>query len=398
MVSSSGDTALSYVQHLAIALIPIAFSAYAVIVFLVYEPAKPSGHAVTKESAPHLLDLISDTATKIGYKGKINEVLLTPGLSVRVYYEPTLKNFLSDSSCKLYIGTGLCHFLSKTELQAVIGHELAHFAQPQTKYKAYLARMTNISKMLGNNGVVAERINSLGWNIYDLPSRFFCGIFNSMFERVLDENSAEYVALNNAMEIEADNISASVFGKQNMLSALSKSISVNARLGIYKNLILPYIKSYGYRINGYWNTFSLCSSLFETIDGLNIDSENRLTEVNRSRFNASESSLPLRLKTLAEGVDTHYPADAANALTQFPSNIVDRMDGYLCQKYGHLDGEIISKSDLEEILNGLSNELFTNVSDIESAYAVMANVIKESLAIEEFIPQIIVPEYATPPL
>lgn len=119
-----------------LAFLPFAYSFFAIEVFLIYSPGKPKGYKAESNELHAINILIRDTASRIGFNGTIDDVLLTPGTSIKVYYEPNLKNIFSNSSCKLYIGVGLCHYLSQRELQAVIGHELAHFAQPQTKYKA----------------------------------------------------------------------------------------------------------------------------------------------------------------------------------------------------------------------------------------------------------------------
>ena len=139
---------------LILALFPIFYAIFAIIVFTAYKPHRSRGITVTKEDAPQLFDLIADVTGKMGYQGEIDKVILTPGMSVSVSFDPNISNFIFGSKANLFVGVSLCRILSKDELSAVIAHELAHFSQPQTKYKAYLARISNIALRLGRNSII----------------------------------------------------------------------------------------------------------------------------------------------------------------------------------------------------------------------------------------------------
>lgn len=397
ILSFADEDVIGLCRDLAVAILPIAFSVFAIVIFLAYAPNKPRGYTVTSSEAPALFRLIDSTAKSIDYKGRIDEVLLTPGMTIRVYYEPNLKNFIAESTCKLYIGVGLCRYLSQTELQAVIGHELAHFAQPQTKYKAYLARMTNISMALGKIRTMSQSIKHEGVGVYALPAKFLCCIFNSMFERMLDVNSAEYVKLNHDMELDADRISSGVFGRAEMLSALCKSLSINARLGIYKNLILPYIACEGYGCGSFWTTFDRCSGLFEKIDGLKIDAERMLTECNRLHFDVSEMPMPLRLEMLKKDVvPASLDKSSENAVELFPATVVAMMDRCMSRKYKQIDSFPIPETRLNEILDIVRDGIFAQTASMDDAYAVMAEIKETIKANNAGAPQTIMPEYETP--
>lgn len=397
VLSLADKSGMNVGRYFILAFLPIVFSLFAVMAFLIYRPAKPKGYVVTKADAPALCKLINDTAIRVGYKGKIDEVLLTPGMSVSVYFEPSLKHFFTDESCKLYIGIGLCRYLSRTELQAVIGHELAHFTQPQTKYKAYLARMANTSLILGKRGIVGQSMKPAVFSVYVLPARFMNWIFNSMFEQILDVNSAEYLELSNDMELDADRTSADAFGKDNMLSALCKSVSLNARLGIYKNLILPYIASDGYRIRSFWKSFDACSNFLGKIDGLEIVPEQKLRNCNRTHFDLSEMSLPLRLDVLMKEIGQNPGNNTdENALLLFPSPINLMMDCWLTNKYVKSDCVYITETRLDELLGELRDGIFADVSSIEDAYAIMNEIMELSKTDENIMPPKIMSEYESP--
>lgn len=158
-----------------LALLPVLYALFAIVVFLTYKPYRVKGISVTRHTAPQLFELIESSAKRVGFEGHIEDVILTPGMSVSVYYDPNLFNFFIDSNAKLHIGVSLCNVLSKDELRAVIGHELAHFAQPQTRYKAYLARISNITSRLGRNGVFGSDggFNPAFFSFYTWPAHFF---------------------------------------------------------------------------------------------------------------------------------------------------------------------------------------------------------------------------------
>lgn len=266
---------------LILALFPIFYAIFAIIVFTTYKPHRSRGITVTKEDAPQLFDLIAGVTGKMDYQGEIDKVILTPGMSVSVSFDPNISNFMFGSKANLFVGVSLCRVLSKDELSAVIAHELAHFSQPQTKYKAYLARISNIASRLGRNGVFASdnEFNPFIFGLYALPARLFCRVFSYLFESIFDINSADYLAVSAEMELEADKISAQAFGRDSMLSALCKTYGTSCRLTLYKYLVLPYLSSYGYRCNGFWDTFEATSSLYNGIDNLVISNNKPLSLV-----------------------------------------------------------------------------------------------------------------------
>ena len=248
-----------------LALLPVFYALFAIVVFLTYKPYRAKGISVTRHTAPQLFELIESSAKRVGFEGHIEDVVLTPGMSVSVYYDPNLFNFFINSHAKLYIGVSLCNVLSKDELCAVIGHELAHFAQPQTKYKAYLAKISNISSRLGRNGVFGsnEGFNPAFFSFYAWPAHLFCRCFTYVFETIFDVNSSDYLEVTADMEMDADKVAAQAFGPDKMLSALCKSSGISDRLVLYKLLILPYLSSLGYRCDGFWKTLeSTIASLY----------------------------------------------------------------------------------------------------------------------------------------
>lgn len=386
-------------RTLALALFPVLYALFAVFIFLRYKPQKAKGMSVTKQTAPDLFELIESTAKEVGYEGCIEDVILTPGSSVAVSYNPNLFNLILDSRAKLQIGVTLCHVLSKEELKAVIGHELAHFTQPQTKYKAYLARISNLSSRLGKNGVFGskEDFNVAFLGFYALPARVLCYCFNHIFEIIFNVNSSDYLEISADMELEADKISAEAFGSEVMLSALCKSSGLSDRLILYKVLILPYLSSLGFRCNGYWKTFKATETLFKSIDGLDIDTTHRLCDLNRTQFDLSECILALRLDALEKKCEGKAPVNSAiPSIEMIPESIIIKMDKLLCGKYGQTEGFIIGKIRYEEIIDNLHKGIFANIHTMSEAFIVVKGLFEEMQNDNSGLTQTVMPEYEHP--
>ncbi len=384
---------------LALALFPVLYALFAVFIFLRYKPQKTKGVSVTKQTAPDLFELIESTANEVGYEGCIEDVILTPGSSVAVSYNPNLFNLILDSRAKLQIGVTLCHVLSTEELKAVIGHELAHFAQPQTKYKAYLARISNLSSRLGKNGVFGskEDFNAAFLGFYALPARVLCYCFNHIFEAIFNINSSDYLEISTDMELEADKISAEAFGSEVMLSALCKSAGLSNRLILYKALILPYLSSLGFRCDGYWRTFKATETLFNSIDGLNISATHRLRGLNRTQFDLSECILALRLDALEskfDGKATNEPE--ASSISLIPKSIIIKMDNFLCKKYGQCEGLTIGNIRYKEIIDSLHKGIFSDIRSMNEALIIVKELFVEIQSNNSSITQVVLPEYEHP--
>ena len=385
-------------QLLILALLPIFYALFAVIVFFAYTPHRSRGITVTNKEAPQLLDLIADVTKKVGYQGEIEKVVLTPGISVSVSFDPNVSNLIFGSKANLFIGVSLCRILSKDELSAVIAHELAHFSQPQTNYKGYLARISNIASLLGRNGLLNSNddFSPKSMGLYALPARLFCSAFSYLFETIFNINSADYREISVEMELEADRISAQAFGRNNMLSALCKSYGTLCRLKLYKSLVLPYISCHGYCCDGFWNTFEATSSLYNGIDNLDISDEKPLLNLKRIHLDRSENILALRLDTLEKmQSDETEPTEFRASMDVIPSDIQMRMDRYLCHKYGQTSGVPIGKVRLNELVEELRTGLFQGIHSMREAFILTRQLLKDIPNVAVPKPEIM-PEYAHP--
>lgn len=383
---------------LILALLPILYAIFAIIVFIAYRPHRSRGIPVTKEEVPKLFDLIGNVTNKMGYHGEIDKVMLTPGMSISVSFDPNISNFIFGSKANLFVGVSLCRVLSKDELSAVIAHELAHFSQPQTKYKAYLARISNIASRLGHNGLFSsnDEFNPILLGLYAFPARLFCRAFSYLFESIFDINSADYLEVSAGMELEADKTSAQAFGRNNMLSALCKSYGTSCRLSIYKYLVLPYLSSYGYRCNGFWDTFEATCPLYKGIDNLDISSKKPLLDFKRIHFDLSECIFALRLDALEKlPSEKTESSEGSISLDVIPQDIQMQMDKYLCRKYGQTSGLPIGKVRLNELVDELYAGLFYDVHSMPEAFMVLNELLETKTEAVE-VAQEIMPEYVQP--
>ncbi|MDE6536241.1 MAG: M48 family metalloprotease [Muribaculaceae bacterium] len=367
-------------RFIAVALLPVLYALFALFIFFDYKPRKSKGIRVSRSSAPDLMELIMGTVRDVGFVGCIGDVVLTPGTTVAVYYAPTLYNFIFKSRASLQIGVTLCRVLSKDELRAVIGHELAHYLQPQTKYKAYLARITNISSRLGMHGLLdsGEDYNHVIFGLYALPARLFTYIFKNIYETIFNINSSEYLKVSVEMELEADRISADAIGAEQLLSALCKSIGLSERLILYNALILPYISSFGYRCDGYWKGFEDAASFFRHIDGLDLDSAHKVISLDVQLLDSDESIMSQRLNALRKRLDLSVSSRASQAsIDVIPETIVNKFDEFLCEMYGETEGVKIGDIRFNELLDDLKEGLFAEIHSMEEAMSVLKELFDE---------------------
>ncbi len=383
---------------IVMALLPVLYAVFAVAVFLRYKPYKTKGISVTKHNAPKLFELIESTASKIGFNGCIEDVILTPGSSVAVTFDPNLFNFIFCARLKLQIGVTLCRVLSKDELRAVIGHEIVHFAQPQTKYKAYLARISNLSSRLRLNGVFGSRedFNPAFLGFHALPALVFCYCYNHIFKAIFDVNSSDYRMITADIELEADRISAEAFGIENMLSALCKSDALSDRLILYKALILPYISGLGYRCDDFWKTFEASEPLFNSLDGLKLEANHRLIGLNRAQFDLSECIFDLRLDALERSKTKASNVSEGPSIDVIPDSIVIKFDKFLCRKYGQTEGVKIGNIRYNELIGNLQKGIFADIHSMDEAFIVVKDLFEEMQANKSDVIQTVLPEYEHP--
>lgn len=357
---------------------PALYSIFIAMTFLSYRPHKSHGIPVTKATAPKLFALIEDVANKVKFKNKLEEVVLTPGISVSVNYEPSLFNLLFDAKAKLHIGISACHELATDELAAVIAHELAHFSQPMTKYKAYIARLANISSRLGKNLHIGSSICLHGL-YFTWPMAAINYIFRCLFDAIFDINSEDYRKITTDMELEADKISAQSISASNLLSALCKSYAISHRLVLYKYVILPYLSSIGYRCDGYWRTFERSYPLFRKIDSLDIRTDKPLLDLVQNNFEEPESLFALRLKSLQQISDSEISSSTKeSAIDVIPTAIQNKLDAFLCRKYGQNSGIPVGSVRMSEIIESLSNGMFADVHSMQKAFLLLVDLLSES--------------------
>lgn len=383
-----------------VGLLILLYAISSVAVIFCYQPHKSRGIRVTPEEAPQLFSLISNVASKVNYEGSIKEVILTPGISVSVNLYPNLYNFLYGSKSQLHIGVGVSRFLSVDELSAVIAHELAHISQPETKYKAYLAPVANVTSALKNNEfpLLKELNYSIG-GLYALPARILGALFRRIYLGVFNLSMSDYEVITRKMELEADKAAVNSISARSMLSALCKCCAISNRLRLYKAVVLPYLSSCGYRSNGYWNTFDSSKSMFEKIDRLDIRYDKALLDLSQSDLNLSDHTLCARLKSLKQLADQEQGAsdsEKASVRGIFPMAIQQKMDSFLCKLYGHSEGNLISDVRLQQILDDLSQGLFAEVNSMQEAFLLVDKLVEEARKEENIIKPKIMPKNAQP--
>jgi Zn-dependent protease with chaperone function len=125
--------------------------------------------------------------------------------------------------------SGLVNALNVSELKAVLAHEFGHFSQRSMKVGSWVYQVNKIiHDMLFNNNGYANSLNSLA-SVHGIFSIFvqltiqvvkgIQWVLHQMF-RVVNKS---YLSLSRQMEFHADLVAASLYGSNNIISALRRS-------------------------------------------------------------------------------------------------------------------------------------------------------------------------------
>ena len=377
-------------------LIPLLYCVVSFYLFFAYSISKPKGLKVDKASAPDLIEYVDSVIQKCGYETKFDSVILTTGCSIYVFHEPSLRNFLWPKSSTLVIGTSLMRFLSKEEFGAVLAHEVVHLSQPQTFYKAYLAKISNKGALLasiGNDGISRASFMS----IYGWPTKVIEKIFATMYKSFFNSNKKEYHEMERLMELEADAISAREYGAGNLFRALVKSFILNERGRVFRSFLYPYLRIHG-QCSDYWRTFNICNTFFDIYDGVSIANDGYMQIRNESIYKiALEMGNPLfveRINILAEQVKSKDDVyRGANNLV--PKELTLLIDKAIASNYIDDEPAILDDNDIEEVLTALRLGIFNEARTVDDMDTII-DEIQNELTSSATVAPIIMPSYAAP--
>lgn len=384
-------------KFLVVAIVPLLYCIGSLFIFFTHQSPKPKGLVVDKSNAPQLFDYMVEIGKRMNCPIQIESVLLTTGSSIYVYQQPSLRNFLKPQNPTLVVGVPMMNLMSKEEFGAVLAHEFAHLSQPLTFYKAYLAKISNVTSSIGYIG--SEALSAgLAMSFYFWPTKLIGKLFSLLYASFFNSNAAEHEDLERRMELEADAVAAKEFGQGHLLRGLIKSCLLKRRHDICRNFLIPVIASQGKNAD-YQTLFLASDGFFQRFDGYSISDDGYLDIFDEFLFlKALDCESPLiierinHLASIANQKEDVY--SGANNL--LPLKVKNKFNETITRKYFTEAAPSMDDSEIKEILASISMGAFheaQTLSDLEDA---IREIQEEVCSPEATNVPVIMPSYASP--
>jgi len=167
----------------------------------------PAGVLVTERDQPALWSEIRDLATAVGTR-EPDEIRLVPQVNAAVSEDAKFLGLVPGTR-RMYIGVPLVLGLSRQEVRSVLAHELGHYSGKHTALGPVTYRGKEaIARVLGELGP-----ESIVGRLLGLYGRLYYAVSHSVSRR---------------QELEADEFSARLAGRDAAASALSKLLPLDA--------------------------------------------------------------------------------------------------------------------------------------------------------------------------
>lgn len=211
---------------------------------------KPLRVQIQEKDAPELFALIKETADAVGQKMPV-KVFVSPTVNACVFYNHPLISFFFSRGKNIEIGLGLLYGLSRQELKAIIAHEFGHFGQKSMRV-----------------GQVVSAAYTVISNILSSKSTF---IVTPILSRTYLYVQKSFLALNRAMENEADQVSARAVGNATAISALCKIEVIGDRLDSYNIHLWGIFETTKKVPSSYFDGYQMFQSLCPLYDGITLN-------------------------------------------------------------------------------------------------------------------------------
>lgn len=182
---------------------------------------------IYQEDHPELFKMIKEISSSVGTQYP-RKVFLRHDVNASVFYDSSFWSLFFPVKKNLDIGLGLINSVNQAELKAVLAHEFGHFSQRSLKLGSYVYTVNNVIYNLVYDYDKWDRTLE-GWANAGGVFGFFALITFKLVELVrfvlrksYNLINIPYMSLSREMEFHADNIAASVAGKENMISALRR--------------------------------------------------------------------------------------------------------------------------------------------------------------------------------
>lgn len=383
-------------KFLVVAIVPLLYCIGSLFLFFTHRAPQPKGMVVDKSDAPQLFDYMEEIGKRMNCPIQIESVLLTTGSSIYVYQQPSLRNFIKPQNPTLVVGVPLMSLMSKEEFGAVIAHEMAHLSQPLTFYKAYLAKISNVSSSIGSvgNGLPMEA----GLSIYTLPTKLIGKLFSLLYACFFKVNAAEHEDLERRMELEADATASEEFGHGHLLRGLIKSCLLKRRHDVCRQFLIPVIVSQG-KSADYRTLFLTSDVFFQRFDGYSISNDGYLDIFDEPLFlKALDCESPLvieRINRLASNAG-HNDDVYSGSNNLLPMEVKNRINKTITRRYFTVASPLMDESELNELLTSLSFGVFYETKTLPDLEDAIKEIQEDVCSPEATNATVFMPSYASP--
>lgn len=221
-------------------------------IFNTHVPDRSHLVEITQAEEPELFAMISEIVQEVKTSFP-KKVYLSTDVNAAVFYQSSFWSMFFPVEKNLQIGIGLVNTVTSEELKAILSHEFGHFSQRTMKVGSFVYNLNLvIFNMLYDNESYEKLIHrwasvsgyfSIFVAIAVKINAAIQGILRKLYE-VVNKN---YMGLSREMEFHADEIAASVTGKEPLKSSLLRmSLADNSfseAISFYEERISENIKT-----------------------------------------------------------------------------------------------------------------------------------------------------------
>lgn len=195
--------------------------------FFVKRGEVPDAVEIKADKQPRLFEFLYRLADEAGAP-RPKRVYLSPRVNAAVFYDLSLLNLLFPLRKNLEIGLALVNVLTLSEVKAVLAHEFGHFAQRSMAVGSWVyiaqqiaaqivAKRDALDKALEVISRIDVRVAWIGWLL-----QLVVWSIRSLMDTVLRVVVLAQRALSRQMEFQADLVSVSLTGSDELVHALHK--------------------------------------------------------------------------------------------------------------------------------------------------------------------------------
>ncbi|TKG92005.1 hypothetical protein EYV94_20550 [Puteibacter caeruleilacunae] len=196
-------------------------------IFSKHTDSNPYRIQIYQQDHPELFKMIKEVSDAVGTQYP-KKVYLRHDVNASVFYNSSFWSLFFPVKKNLDLGLGLINSVNQSELKAILAHEFGHFSQKSMALGSYVYTVNNVIHNLVYNHDRWDRMleqwaNAGGiFGIFALITSKLVQLVRFVLRKSHNVILLPYMSLSREMEFHADEIAASVAGKDNMISGLRR--------------------------------------------------------------------------------------------------------------------------------------------------------------------------------